>query len=74
MRLVTIGATLVVAVSTAALAQVVRDPVEHKNAPANTTVVSNGAGGASATSDAAANEHDAATPSSGKTEPAAPKR
>lgn len=77
MRLVTMVAVAIVAVSTAALAQVARTPVEQKGAATNAATASND--GATATANVAVEASSAAgndpgTPAAAKTEPAAPPR
>ena len=75
MRLTTIAGIALLAVSTAALAQVARTPVEQKDAPGNAAAPADNAmmaNTASGGEQAAGN--DTGTPASAKTELAAPPR
>ncbi len=74
MRLSTLAATVVVALSTAALAQVARTPVEQKNAPTNAALPGNPVANTVASNTADTPSNGTATPPDSKTEPAAPPR
>ena len=72
MRLVTFATVAVVTVSTAALAQIARTPVEQKNMPANAALPGNPVANDATSNDLQGN--NTATPPDAKTEAAVPPR